>query len=144
MSPRFFNWFLKKKRKILLDQNSSYHDLKTIYNWVNTVYFEGKIDLPITWFGSREKRVRTRFRFGSYNSRTQIVKVHRMLDHPNVPQYCVAFILYHEILHHVLPPIKISRGKRKIHHRAFVLKEKEFQEYSLAKEFLKSLVYGRA
>jgi hypothetical protein len=59
-----------------------------------------------------------------------------MLDHPEVPEYCVAFILYHEMLHHVLPPLKGKRGRRQIHHRAFTTKEKEFRDYALAQEFL--------
>lgn len=147
---KFFRWFSKtpkKKRKKHLVLTSQHHDLKAIYERVNKEYFEGKVAVPITWFG-RVRRPKSRFRFGSYNLKTSIVKVHRMLDHPEVPEYCVAFILYHEMLHHVLPPLKHKQGKRHIHHPAFVLREKQFREYALAEDFLKSFVrrqvYGRS
>jgi len=139
---RLFRWF-SKKRKTVLDETSHHHDLKAIYDQVNEEYFEGKVVIPITWFGSCIKRPKVRFKFGSYNLRTNVVKVHRMLDHPSVPYYCVAFILYHEMLHHVLPPLRFKRGKRRIHHAAFVLREKEFREYALAQNFLKEYVHGR-
>lgn len=131
-----------KPRRVFLDQEGVHHNLKTIYSRVNHEYFEGKIDLPFTWNGSRTRRPRVRFRFGSYNLRTQHIKVHRMLDHPEVPECCVAYILYHEILHHVLPPIRRKRGVRHIHHEAFVLREKEFRDYALAQNTLKKIVKG--
>lgn len=146
---KIFRWFSKRKIEpkanfAIASTDSRHHELKAIYDEVNETYFEGKVNLPITWFGSHEKRPKVRFRFGSYNLRTNVVKVHRMLDHPSVPRYCVAFILYHEMLHHVLPPLRFKRGRRRIHHTAFVLREKEFREYALAQQFLKDYCHGRS
>ena len=141
---RLLRWFSKKKKVVRRPiHTSQHHDLKAIFDRVNHDYFEGKVEVPITWFGSHTHRPRNRFRFGSYNLRTNVVKIHRMLDHPAIPEYCVAFILYHEMLHHVLPPLKVKRGRRQIHHQAFVLREKEFREYPQAQDFLKSLVKGQ-
>jgi hypothetical protein len=143
---KLFRWFSKKKPKARLSTHNHHHDLKLIYEQVNNDYFQGKVLLPVTWFGSRTRRPKRRFRFGSYNLQTTTVKIHRMLDDPSVPDYCVAFILYHEMLHHVLPPLKLKGGRRKIHHPAFVLREKEFREYALAQDFLKNMVktHGRS
>ncbi len=132
---KFLKWLFRKK-KITLHHRSTHHDLPAIYQRVNTEYFEGKVNLPFTWFGSQTRRPRVCFRFGLYNLQTGRVMVHRMLDDPSVPEYCVAFILYHEMLHHLMPPLKGRRGRRQIHHPAFVAKEKKFRDYALAQDFL--------
>ena len=139
--------FEKKREKNLSKRSSisssSHHNLEAIYTRINLEYFQGKIEVPIKWFGSRIRKPQSYFRFGSYNLRTHVVKIHRMLDHSQVPEYVVAFILYHEMLHHVLPPLRLSTGRRRIHHPAFVLREKQFREYVLAQDFLKSIVKGK-
>jgi hypothetical protein len=47
--------------------------------------------------------------------------------------------MYHEMLHHVEPPIEKLGERRRIHHRGFSAREKEFQEYALAQEFRKTI-----
>jgi hypothetical protein len=129
----------KKKRKQVCEVSGLYHDLKEIYDQINADYFGDQVALPITWFGARSSRPRARLTFGSYNPQSGLIKVHRLLDRPHVPQYFVSYIIYHEILHHLLPPIKEKR-RRRVHHREFVERERQFKEYSLAKEFKNLLV----
>lgn len=131
-----------QKKQVSLDQKGTYHNLQKIYDQVNSEYFAGKVNLPFTWFGKKNRMPRSRFTFGTYNLHSNLVKIHRMLDQPSVPKYCIAFILYHEMLHHILPPCKDWRGRRKIHHAAFIKKEKEFREYKLAQAFLKQMTRG--
>ncbi len=141
---RLFNWFLKKRsRKRKIDAGGNHHNLSAIYSKVNAEYFGGSVQIPVSWFGASGRKPRTYFRFGYYNLRTQEVKIHRMLDNPLVPEYCVAFILYHEMLHHILPPIRERGGKRKIHHSAFTAREKEFKHYAEAKQFLNVQIVGK-
>lgn len=115
-------------------QGEHYH-LKQIYDQVNAQYFEGKLELRISWVGSKKSMPRTQVMFGSYNQKTKLIKIHRRLDQPHVPPHFIAFIVYHEMLHHVLPPILVNRRRRKVHHPAFLEREKQFDEYSLAKAF---------
>jgi len=112
-----------------------HHNLKEIYDSVNAFYFENKLDIPIVWFGKRNTVPRSQIRFGSYNLKTSVVRINRVLDQPHVPGYFIAYIVYHEMLHHILPPIKIGR-RRSIHHQEFKKREKEFEHYALAKEFI--------
>lgn len=135
-----FSLFTKKKRrKPVFKVGGMHHDLKDIYDQINADYFENKVNLPITWFGSRTSRPRARLTFGSYNPQSGLIKIHRLLDLPHVPRYFVSFIVYHEMLHHLLPPRKKKR-RREVHHQEFIERERKFQEYSLAKEFRNLLV----
>lgn len=131
------------RRNVLLSEQGEHHDLKEIYQEINILYFEKKLQLPITWFGQKLHLPRSRIRLGSYNQRTRLIKIHKLLDHPSVPRYFISYIVYHEMLHHVLPPLKGKKGRRRVHHREFKEREKQFQDYAKAREFETqiSLVY---
>ena len=113
-----------------------HYDLKQIYQLLNAHYFEGKLDLKVTWFGNQNRSVTSKRLLGSYNSRQRLVKVHRLLDNPHFPDYFISYIVYHEMLHHLFPPIK-TKGKRQIHHDLFKAGERKFQHYELAKNWQK-------
>jgi hypothetical protein len=128
----------KKKNSRSFQQEGQCHDLKEIFNHLNQQYFENKLDLRIEWFG-RQSFPKNYIRFGSYNQRSKVIKINRLLDQPQVPFYFVAFIVYHEMLHDAVPPIQVAKRRRSVHHRAFLEREKLFQEYGLAQEFLHNL-----
>lgn len=126
---------------------ASHHNLREIYDRVNALYFEGSLDLPIKWFGNRVSSAKTQVKLGSYNFKTGEIKIHRLLDHPHIPDYFVSYIVYHEMLHHLFPPILASWRRRSIHHTEFKRREREFQEYAQVKEFkivLKKSLFGLA
>ncbi len=120
-----------------LPKAGAHHDLKELFAEVNAQYFSGSLDLQIEWSGSGQTRSRSVIRLGYYNPRKELIKISRVLDYPHVPKYFVSFIVYHEILHHVLPPMQAFGSKRRIHHHAFRQKEKEFHEYEQSQAFLK-------
>ncbi|MBS0615989.1 MAG: hypothetical protein JSR58_05505 [Verrucomicrobia bacterium] len=134
----------KKPRRIILRQEGKHHNLRDIYARINEEYFEGRLDLDITWYGNPSFKPKSRIVLGSYNSRLELIKIHRHLDQAHIPHHYVSFIVYHEMLHHVSPPIQ-KRGRRKVHHGDFKQKEKVFADYHLAKEFdvqLKEQLFG--
>lgn len=111
------------------------YDLKEIYDRVNERYFEGKLALKICWVGNRQSMPRRKVMFGSYNQEKQLIKIHRRLDQSHVPSHFIDFIVYHEMLHHVLPPIRKLFRRRQIHHAAFRAREKQFEHYALVQQF---------
>lgn len=123
------------KRAPLLYPQGRYHHLEDILRRVNTEYFEGRLDLKITWFTPRRSAAPRKIVLGSYHSRLQTIRISSHLDGEHIPDYFVAYIVYHEALHYVLPPIKGKRGKRSIHHLQFKTEEKKFKQYDLAKAF---------
>jgi len=121
-------------KKNSITQKGDYYNLQEIYQRVNERYFEGKLALSIAWVGNKQAKPRTRIMFGSYNQRTQHIKIHRRLDASHVPMHFIEFVIYHEMLHHVLPPI-LTRRRRRIHHPVFIQREREFHAYDLAMSF---------
>jgi hypothetical protein len=93
--------------------------------------------IGITWSGSREiyGRRRTSIRFGSFNSKTRLIRIHPLLDSPDVPDFFVEFIVYHELLHAVFPPACQPGRRRSIHTGQFKHRERLFARYDDAVAF---------
>lgn len=131
------------KRKIPLPPHRPHvtqgqlYDLKAIYDSLNAQYFEGRLALDITWFGSADRSARRYRRLGLYCFQEKLIKIHRLLDGDQFPSYFISWVVYHEMLHCVYPPIKTRRGRYSIHHRDFKKKEMEFADYSIAKQWEK-------
>jgi hypothetical protein len=129
----------KPVEKKVLRCEGEFHNLRDIYDRVNEEYFNQKVDVSITWMRRIGFLPRARIILGSYHAKQRVIKIHRALDSGDVPDYFIAFVVYHEMLHHELPP-KNGLSKRSIHHRDFAIKEREFRLFSLAKDFEKEFV----
>lgn len=118
----------------LVQQGRVYH-LKPLFDALNKKYFDEKLDLSLTWFGAPQRKRRRRITFGQYFSGLRLIKMHRMLDDPFFPEYFVSFILYHEMLHSVVPGVKDARGRFCVHGKNFKEKERAFEHYQKAIEW---------
>lgn len=108
------------------------HDLVGILGDLNTEYFGGALsDVLVTW-GRRTRRPRgderRTIKLGSYSAVERLVRIHPVLDKSWVPRYFVAFIVYHELLHHVVPEVRAGR-RTLLHPPEFVRREREFRYY---------------
>ncbi len=112
------------------------HNLRHLYNQVNDQYFNNEVDLQITWFGKPINKRRREVTFGLYCEPLKLIKIHRRLDNPSYPDYLVSFIIYHEMLHHLYPPYVDKKGRTHIHNREFKRREKLFQHYDLAQDWI--------
>lgn len=142
---KLFRW--KRKRIHLYPMGNTYN-LLDIFAALNEEYFEGKLSLPITWFGNPLREAHTKRTLGSYHFDTGIIRIHRLLDHPHFPPYFISYVVYHEMLHSLYPPLKRRCNGRRIHHMKFAETERAFREYALVKEWEKKhrkygLSYGR-
>lgn len=121
-----------------LTSKGSVYDLKVIYDALNAEYFDGKLQLFITWYGNKEAtRRRSRVTFGLYHDPLKLIKINRFLDHPDFPEFLVAFVVYHEMLHHVCPAYVDQTGLHRIHSREFKKREAQFKDYQQAKKWIK-------
>jgi hypothetical protein len=110
-----------------------HHDLRTIFDELNSRYFDGKIDAAITW-GARTGRPRRRnsIKMGSYSVEDRLIRIHRSLDRAFVPRFFVAWIVFHEMLHQV-HDIRVKNGRREFHSKEFLADEAQFEHYDQAK-----------
>jgi hypothetical protein len=111
------------------------HDLYVIFHAVNDKYFGGAVDALITWGrAGRPAGIRTprrSIKLGSYSATERLIRVHPALDRPWVPRYFVSYIVYHEMLHHVIPSSQGS-GRRMLHPPLFVARERLFRDFDRA------------
>jgi hypothetical protein len=112
------------------------YNLQKIYNDLNRDYFKNHLNLLITWFGKHNKRNRTRVTFGLYHDPLKLIKINRLLDSPLFPDYVVAYVIYHEMLHNVCPSYHDERGIHRIHSKEFKERELEFKHYNLAQNWI--------
>ncbi len=137
----FFFLRKKKPRKVLsprsrITEGQHYH-LQTIYDALNRQYFNEEITAEITWFGSQTRPARAHRLLGSYDFDNKLIKIHRLLDAPIFPDYFISYVVYHEMLHELFPPIEQRGKKRRVHHPDFKKAELRFSHFSLAKKWEK-------
>jgi predicted metal-dependent hydrolase len=121
-------------RPVQLSSAGLHHNLHEIYQAVNAAYFESRVEAKISW--SRDMPLRRRrarsIKLGSYTSRDKLIRVHPALDAEYVPRFFVEYIVYHEMLHHVLPPLRTGKKRRSLHGPEFQARERDFAEYEAA------------
>jgi hypothetical protein len=127
---------LEPHRRSLKPNSGEHHDLDDIYAEVNEQYFDGLVDARICWGNeSSARRARGRKRstikLGSYSAQEQLVRIHPRLDQAFVPRYFVAFVVFHEMLHHVMPATRVA-GRRALHPPEFRTRERVFRQYDKA------------
>ena len=118
-----------------------FHDLALIRDEVNRTYFQGRLDCRIGWgtLGHRRRRTRSRsIRYGSYVRAQDLVRINPLLDDPRVPADFVAYIVYHEMLHAVVPSEQGAR--RRHHHAVYRHLERRFPDYQRMQRLSAELV----
>jgi hypothetical protein len=120
----------RRNRRVPLTTKGRHHDLLTLFASVNERYFDGAINALITW-GKRpttKSQTRKTIKLGSYSAVDRMIRIHPALDHKWVPRYFVAYIVYHEMLHHVIPGSR-GLGRVNLHPPEFKEREREFRHY---------------
>lgn len=120
-----------------LYQSGNVYHLKQIYDSLNKEYFQNELNLFITWFGTGRQRSRTRVTFGLYHDSMKLIKINRLLDSPSFPDYFVAYVIYHEMVHHVCPAYVDARGINRVHSKEFKAREAKFKYFDLAQQWIK-------
>jgi hypothetical protein len=114
---------------------SSHHDLVEILTALNAEYFADEVQARIGWArmgraASRRGRRRS-IKLGSYRSRDALIRVHPVLDAAWVPSFFVHYIVYHEMVHHVVA-MPVENGRRCLHGPEFRAREQQFARYDEA------------
>jgi hypothetical protein len=107
------------------------HDLQALFDRVNAEQFGGAIDARIGWgpvrVGDRTRTVKT----GVYLEEGRLIRIHPSLDRPEVPEFYVAFIVFHEMLHQAVPA-RMTNGRRIVHGAEFRRRERAHPDFTRA------------
>jgi hypothetical protein len=120
----------RRNRRVPLTTKGKHHDLLALFAVVNERYFDGAINALITWGKGPTTKSRTRktIKLGSYSAVDRMIRIHPALDQKWVPRYFVAYIVYHEMLHHVIPGSR-GLGRVNLHPPEFKAREREFRHH---------------
>ena len=141
----------RRPRAIPLVAKGTHHDLLALFQDINQKYFGGSCHALITWGKKQPRRgegPRKAIKLGSYSNLERLIRIHPALDRSWVPRYFVAFVVYHEMLHNMIPAARgnmrastanltfdasRSRGQRRVLHPPELLeRERLFRKYERA------------
>lgn len=122
------------QRSSLLQPQGRYFDLAAIYDDLNQHYFIDRVQAHITWSRRPPQRKRRSIRFGSYQERERLIRIHCLLDQSFVPRYVVENVVFHEMLHQLIPR-QYMNGRWSIHPPEFRRQERRFQYYPQAEQW---------
>jgi CRISPR/Cas system CMR subunit Cmr6 (Cas7 group RAMP superfamily) len=95
---------------------------------VHRTYFYKYPPLPVRWGQQITRKRRRSIRLGSYNHVTTEIRIHPLLNAPDIPAFFIQSVIYHEYLHHVLGAS---------HNRRFHKEERKFRYFRESKEWIR-------
>jgi hypothetical protein len=121
----------KRARRAEHRPAGAHHDLAPLFDVLNARYFENALERPRLGWSSRAWRSQ----LGCFDPALHQIVLNRQLDSHEIPEYVVAYVLYHEMLH-LKHPMKFARCRRESHSPEFRREEKVFADYARAMKFL--------
>jgi hypothetical protein len=125
---------LPLQRQFAFAEQGRVFNLRTIFDKLNAQYFGSRLKgYTITWGRRRRQRPKDSIVFGTIQEEDRMIRVHPLLDRMFVPTWFLEYVIYHEMLHAVVPDRFDSRGRRLIHHDGFTARERRFRWFRRAK-----------
>jgi hypothetical protein len=127
---------LPMQRHLNLCDEGRYFDLRQVFDRVNERHFRGRLrGYKVMWGRRRRQRPKEYFVFGTIQEEDQIIRIHPLLDAPFVPTWFLEYVIYHEMLHAVVPEEIDRLGRRRVHTSEFYRRERHFHCFLRAKRW---------
>ena len=127
---------LPLQRQFNIAHEGKNFDLRRIFDDLNERYFGGRLrNYTVTWGRRRRNRPREYFTFGTIQEEDRVIRINRSLDQDFVPLWFLRYVLYHEMLHSIVPEEAIGGGRRRVHTEEFIRREQEFPSYRRARRW---------
>lgn len=132
----------RKELRLKLEPVGETCDLRQVAETLNQAYFGGRLKVDITWGKASigpahcHRGGTATIQLGSYSYDDRLVRIHRVLDRPDVPRYVVEAVVYHELLHAAMPPV-VQEGRRFYHTPEFRRRERLFAAFERADRWVK-------
>lgn len=122
-------------KRIRIDTNSLQkstrgctHDLREVFDFVNVKYCDSKVNAFVRWGSPFSVTSYQTTRKAYDGSKIHIITIAGVYDHPDVPRFALESVMYHEMLHIIIPPYK-KNGRNVIHGIEFKKAETAFEHY---------------
>jgi len=110
-----------------------YHNLEKIFKELNHTHFNDQIYVAkIGWSIKKSYR-----RIGFYDTRRKLLVISNVFDNHRVPVKVVEFLVYHEMLHVVIPE-QVGKSRRILHPPEFRRLERAFPDYFSINRWIKA------
>ncbi len=109
-----------------------YYDLAPIASHVNESQFGGRLEYSITWGRRPQVRPRrqTNITLGLCQHADRHIRIHPILDDPDVPRFFLEYVVHHEMAHLAVPARVCGRTGRHHHHTPeFYAVERAYPRY---------------
>ena len=124
-------------RTASLEPGGRVHDLQGMFDRLNAEQFGGAVVARIGWGRSGRARGRRSIKMGVYLHEARAIRIHPALDRVEVPAFFVEAVVFHEMLHQVVPADERG-GRRIIHGRDFRRRERAFHGHARARAWEKA------
>jgi hypothetical protein len=127
---------LPMQRQFSFAEKGRFFDLREVFDKLNARYFRNRLrDYSIVWGRKRKLRPKTYMVFGTIQEEDRMIRIHPLLDRSFVPTWFLEYVVYHEMLHAMVPDQYDDRGRRLVHHDKFLEKERRFHWFRRAKNW---------
>jgi hypothetical protein len=127
---------LPMQQQLNLQLEGKHFDLRAIFDRLNDRHFRGRLrGYRVMWGRRRKRRPKEYFIFGTIQEEDRVIRINPLLDQPFVPLWFLQYVLYHEMLHSVVPDEVGSDGRRRVHTEQFNRREREFPSYRRARRW---------
>jgi hypothetical protein len=124
------------QRLLPFQHEGRYFDLRAIFVELNERHFAGRLrGYKVMWGRRRRQRPKEYFVFGTIQEEDRVIRINPSLDQPFVPRWFLKYILYHEMLHSVVPDEPTGRNRRHVHTAEFNRRERQFPGYWRARRW---------
>jgi hypothetical protein len=127
---------LPMQQQLNLRHEGTHFNLREIFNDLNERHFRKRLrGYKVVWGRRRKHRPREQFVFGTIQEEDRVIRINPALDQPFVPLWFLRYVLYHEMLHSVVPDETLSRNRRRVHTEEFNRRERQFPGYRRARRW---------
>jgi hypothetical protein len=119
-------------REVRCVPQGRFHDLRALFDRLNAAYFHGACVARITWGSAGSRRYRRSIQLGCYVRSESLIRLHPCLDQAFVPEFYVAWIVFHEMLHEVFG-VERHGSRHSVHPPEFVAIEQTYPDYARCK-----------
>ncbi|CAN5234570.1 hypothetical protein BH20VER2_BH20VER2_04190 [soil metagenome] len=124
------------QRQLHLQHEGKYFDLREIFDRLNARHFRARLrGYTVVWGRRRRQRPKEYFVFGTIQEEDRVIRINPALDQPFVPLWFLQYVMYHEMLHSVVPDEIDTSGRRRVHTEEFYRRERQYPGYYRARRW---------
>lgn len=101
------------------------YNLREVFDNINLTYFQNRVEASLRWGSPCSLTSYLTVRTAKNGKPVNLITIAGVYNHPDVPRFALEAVMYHEMLHIVVPPYH-KNGRKVIHSPEFKRMERQF------------------